>query len=187
MKKYWVYIHTTPDRMVYVGYSGRKYYKSRWNAKSYKKTSLKPYIEKWGWENISHTIIAKDLTKEEAYKMEGELIKKYKELNICINIKNSGEFTTQNELKRRRDYREEHKEELRKKSEENIKKYREEHKEEIREYKKEWVSENKERIKKYNKEWYSNNKEKVKEQSKEWYSKNKERIKEKYRRKKEVV
>ena len=181
MRKYWVYIHTTPDGMVYVGYSGRKYYKSRWNAKSYYNNSLQPYIDKYGWDNISHKIVAKDLTKEEALRLEGELIKKYKELNICINIKNSGDFTIQRELKRRRDYREEHKEELRKKSEENFKKYREEHREDIREYKKEWDSENKEKIKKYHKEYYSKNKEKIKKYRKEYYSKNKDKIKEKYK------
>lgn len=186
MKKYWVYLHITPDGMVYVGYSGRKYYKSRWNRKSYN-NSLQPYIDKYGWENISHKIVAKDLTKEEAIRLEGELINKYRELNICINKNNSGDFTGQKKAEQKRKYKEEHKEELKKRSEENFKKYREEHREDIREYKKEWDLENKDRIKEYSKEWYIKNKERLSKLNKERYQRNKEKIKEKYRRKKEVV
>ena len=174
MRKYWVYIHTTPDGMVYVGYSGRKYYKSRWNAKSYYNNSLQPYIDKYGWENISHEIVAKDLTKEEALRLEGELIKKYKELNICINIKNSGDFTEQKISEKKRKYKEEHKEELKKMSEEKFKKYREEHREDIRKYKKEWDLENKDKLREYHREYYAANREKILKRKKELYISKKE-------------
>lgn len=185
MKKYWVYLHITPNGMVYVGYSGRKYYKSRLNAKSYNNSSLHPYIDKYGWDNISHKIVTKDLTKEEAIRLEGELIRKYKELNICINKNDSGDFTIHKKAEKKRKYKEEHREELKKKSKENLKKYKEKHKEEIKEYKKEWDLENKDRIKEYGKEWYIKNKERLIKLNKERYQKNKEKIKEKY--KKEVV
>lgn len=86
--KYWVYVHKTPDGMVYVGRSGRKSTEERWIKSRYEKTSLYPYIEKYGMDNIEHFFID-GLSKEESFRLEGELIKMYREMGICINKKNS--------------------------------------------------------------------------------------------------
>lgn len=85
---YWVYVHTTPDGMVYVGRSGRKTTEQRWSKYRYEGTSLYPYIEKYGMDNIKHFFID-GLSKEESYRLEGELIQIYKEKGVCINKKNS--------------------------------------------------------------------------------------------------
>lgn len=72
--KYWVYIHKTPDGMVYVGRSGRKSTEERWIKSRYEKTSLYPYIEKYGMDNIEHFFID-GLSKEESFRLEGNLLK----------------------------------------------------------------------------------------------------------------
>lgn len=104
--KYWVYIHKTPDGMVYVGRSGRKSTEERWIKSRYEKTSLYPYIEKYGMDNIEHFFID-GLSKEESFRLEGELIKMYREMGICINKKNShGLCCGGNESEYRKVYRE---------------------------------------------------------------------------------
>lgn len=140
---YWVYLHITPDGMIYVGRSGLKYTYERFNKVTYKTTSLQPYIEKWGWENISHFFID-GLSKEESYRLEGDLIKMYKDKGVCINKQGSCGLLCDGKSKRKeydeinkdrvkdcwkRSY-EKHKKDIN----ERKKKYREEHKEEIRDY-----------------------------------------------------
>ena len=131
MRKYWVYIHTTPDGMVYVGRSGAKYISQRWRPCNYKSTSLQPYINKWGWENISHTIVKDGLSKEESYKIEDELIKFYKEKGVCINNRESGGLKCDG---KRKEYYDKHKGSEQKR--EWYKKNREKYNEYMREYRK---------------------------------------------------
>lgn len=77
-----VYKHTTPSNKVYIGITGRAP-KARWNGgKGY--ICNKHFwnaIQKYGWENISHEIVASELTKEEACTLEIELISQYKSNN----------------------------------------------------------------------------------------------------------
>ena len=56
-------------------------------------TSILCCHKKYGWDNFEHTIVAKDLTAEEAAKLERELIAKYQSNNPLFgyNICNGGE------------------------------------------------------------------------------------------------
>jgi len=85
----------------------------------------------------------------------------------------------------KKEWREDHKEEIkqyRENNKEKIKQYLEEHKEKIKEYQKEYHEKNKEEIKKGKSEYYFKNKEKIikkqKEYKNEWRENNKEKIKE---------
>ena len=73
---YIVYIHISPSNKRYIGITGQIPEK-RWNnGNGYRKnTHFWRAINKYGWENFQHIIIAKGLTKEVAYWLEIELIK----------------------------------------------------------------------------------------------------------------
>jgi len=89
---------------------------------------------------------------------EGQLIREMD----CVNKYVAG--------RSKKEYDEEHKEQ--------IKKYREEHKEQIKEYKKKYREEHKEQIKEYKKKYNEENKEEIKEYQKEYHEEHKEQIKE---------
>lgn len=83
MNDYKVYIHIFPNNKVYIGMTCQKP-KKRWNnGKSYTENKyMKNAINKYGWKNIKHEIVATNMTKEEAEKLEIYLInKKYKSNN----------------------------------------------------------------------------------------------------------
>ena len=76
---YIVYKHTTPSGKVYIGITSKKP-KCRWgkDGKRYKKNKyFYSAILKYGWENIEHEILFRNLTKEEACQKEIELIAYY--------------------------------------------------------------------------------------------------------------
>ena len=82
-KSYCVYMHVSPAGKKYIGLTSMAP-EERWhNGKGYKNN---PYfsaaIEKYGWDNFEHVIIATNLTQEEACKMETELIIKYNTIDI---------------------------------------------------------------------------------------------------------
>lgn len=85
-----VYKHTTPNGKVYVGITSRKV-EDRWlNGHGYHHNQyFENAIKKYGWRNIKHEILFKDLPKEEAEKIERGLIKVLKSnqreygYNIC--------------------------------------------------------------------------------------------------------
>lgn len=133
-RKYFVYKHTTPCGKVYVGMSGLKP-NERFYPSSYKKTTLQPFIKKYGWENITHVIIIKDLTKEEAKKYEQDNIDFYGNKGVLINKNKSGNISSDMKMYQKI-YRENHKEES--------KEYREKHKERISILKKNWYINKKE-------------------------------------------
>lgn len=76
---YSVYIHTAPNGKVYVGITGRTV-SERWNCGNGYRANKHFWaaIRKYGWDNIKHEIVAKNLPKETAAEMEQELIKKYR-------------------------------------------------------------------------------------------------------------
>jgi hypothetical protein len=81
MNNYIVYQHTFPNGRVYIGITKQKA-EDRWGengSRYYKRKQPVIYnaIKEYGWGNITHTILAEGLTKEEAEKMEVELIAKY--------------------------------------------------------------------------------------------------------------
>ncbi len=78
-KSYVVYIHTAPNGKKYVGQTSKKP-EARWrNGKGYEAHHPHFYfaIKKYGWDNFTHEIVAKELTKKEADRIEADLIKKY--------------------------------------------------------------------------------------------------------------
>ena len=128
---YWVYEITTPDGMKYVGMSCRKYTSHRWRRNNYKTTALQSYIEEFGWDALKEEVIKDGLSKEEALQLEDELIRVYKEEGHCINYKCSGGVCCDENMKGyKKQYYDEHKEEIL----EQKKQYYDAHKEQRQEY-----------------------------------------------------
>lgn len=76
---YTVYKHTTPSNKVYIGITSKDP-EERWgpNGCHYKQNRYFWFaIEKYGWDNIQHDILFSNLTKDEAGRLEQELIKQY--------------------------------------------------------------------------------------------------------------
>ena len=75
---YSIYIHTFPNGKKYIGVTSWKP-ELRWgsNGGNYRNPYMKNAIKKYGWNNISHEIVAENLTAEQASQMEIELIQKY--------------------------------------------------------------------------------------------------------------
>lgn len=102
--KYCVYVHTSKiNGKKYVGQTCVKPEK-RWNSgKGYKDN---PYfwraIQKYGWDNFEHEIVASNLTKEEADNFERLLIKKLEltNPNKGYNLQDGGSHGQPSELSR---------------------------------------------------------------------------------------
>lgn len=77
-----VYKHTVPDGRMYIGIAMEPA-KIRWsNGKGYKENPLFwECIERVGWDNIEHEILHTGLERQEAFKLETELIKKFDTLS----------------------------------------------------------------------------------------------------------
>lgn len=81
MNNYTVYKHTTPNNKVYIGITLLSP-NIRWaNGRGYRNQYFNKAINKYSWDKIKHEIIADGLSKEEAEKMEIELIRVYKSNN----------------------------------------------------------------------------------------------------------
>lgn len=96
MNKWTVYSHITPSGKMYIGITGTDVIK-RWNyGNGYRSCTLfNKAIEKYGWENIQHDVIASNLTEQEAKNFEQLLIRGL-ELNnpkFGYNITMGGETT----------------------------------------------------------------------------------------------
>ena len=147
MKKlYIVYVHITPDGMYYFGQSQNV--ERRWssNGVRYKKTSLQPYIELYGWENIQHIILFRDQTKENALWIENFLIETAREDGVCINKNRSGNVSKEEGYQR--EYREQN---------------REKNREYQREYQREYNKKNREKRLEYQREYYRQYRQKKKQ------------------------
>lgn len=120
---YIVYQHVTPDKMYYFGTTQNVERRWEGNGSLYKGTSLYPYIEKYGWDNIQHIVLFENQTKENALNIEDSLIISGWEKGNCINKQRSGniskeegysrEYYEQNKDKRK-DYLEQNKDKIRK-------------------------------------------------------------------------
>lgn len=91
MVKYLVYVHISPNKKYYVGVTSFSNPNIRWkNGYGYTKNKyFFNAIKKYGWDNFKHEIVAKDLTKEEAYNLEKILIKKLKSNDWKFGYNNS--------------------------------------------------------------------------------------------------
>lgn len=78
MNNYIVYMHISPSDKRYIGITCKKP-KYRWKNGSGYKTQQYFYraINKYGWHNFQHIIVAKGLTEEEAKWLEIELIREW--------------------------------------------------------------------------------------------------------------
>jgi group I intron endonuclease len=77
--RYTVYKHTSPSGKVYIGITSQKP-ENRWgrSGAGYKHSPhFRAAIQKHGWENIRHEILATGLSQQEAERLEVELIAKY--------------------------------------------------------------------------------------------------------------
>ena len=77
-----VYKHTSPSNKVYIGITSRDV-KERWNyGYGYSTNShFWSAIQKYGWENFKHEIIATNLSEQDAYDLEIKLIAEYDATN----------------------------------------------------------------------------------------------------------
>lgn len=142
-----VYVHTTPDGMKYYGVTNN--IKERWFQYSYKKhnTPFKDAIERFGWKNIKHDVLYSGLSRDEALKLEDELICKARENGTCLNMLRSGHYTQTDEWRneqnaRSKAYREAHPEECKASG----KIWRDTHREEKRTQDRAYYDANKDRI-----------------------------------------
>ena len=158
---YSVYQHVTPDKMYYFGQTNN--IKRRWEANGihYKETSLYPYIEKFGWDNIQHIVLFENQSKENALFIENFLIETAQEDGVCINKNRSGNISKEEGYKQEYD-----------------KQYYEQNKDKKQQY----YEENKQQIKEQHKQYYEQNKQQIKEQKQQYYEQNKQQRRE-YQRK----
>lgn len=82
MKNYTVYMHISPSNKKYIGITSQKP-EHRWQSgKGYKGNKhFFRAIQKYGWNNFEHIIVAKKLTEDEAKWLEIELIKEWGSTN----------------------------------------------------------------------------------------------------------
>ena len=91
---YVVYIHISPSNKRYIGITSQKPNRRWRNGKGYERNEyFTRAINKYGWDNFEHIILATDLTEEQAENMEIELIAKYDTTNPSkgYNITKGGE------------------------------------------------------------------------------------------------
>lgn len=139
---YVVYCHTCPDGSKYFGMS--KNIKNRWLPSSYKGCSLAPYIDKFGWDAITHEILYSNLTRDAALKIEGELISSGRKSGNCLNAYRSGHYQQSEQFKEelkayQKDWNAEHRNEYQKA-------YDDEHREKIRAWQREYRAANREEL-----------------------------------------
>lgn len=101
-RDYCVYVHTNKtNQKKYVGLT-KQDPKKRWaNGTHYtNSTYFKHAIEKYGWDNFDHEIVATLLTSEEAAALEISLIEKYNttDPNYGYNLDSGGSYTKHSEI-----------------------------------------------------------------------------------------
>ena len=104
-KRYCVYMHKFPNKKIYIGITCQRY-TNRWNNGNGYKTQPRIYnaILKYGWDNIEHTILYENLTKEAAEEKEIELIKEHKSYddNFGYNIEKGGRLNKEISIETRK-------------------------------------------------------------------------------------
>lgn len=88
-----VYKHTSPSGKIYIGITSKKDVKKRWNYGSGYISCwyFKKAIDKYGWNNITHEVLLKDVSESEAKYAEKYLIRWYKMHNISYNLTDGGD------------------------------------------------------------------------------------------------
>lgn len=86
-KTYCVYIHISPEGKKYIGMT--KGLNNRWDGKEHEYKHNKEFaedLEKYGWDNFKHEILAETHFRWIARKLEKDLTLKYKD--DCYNLTN---------------------------------------------------------------------------------------------------
>jgi len=96
-KKYSVYIHISPSNKYYVGITSQKPEHRWWNGNGYKRNKyFYAAIQKYGWNNFIHKVIAENLSECDAKNLEISLIKKLdssnKEHGYNITLGGEGQY-----------------------------------------------------------------------------------------------
>ena len=89
---YVVYRHIFPNGKSYIGITSQYPFWRRWRAGSGYLSQPKMYnaIKKYGWENIHHEVLAKDLSLSEANRVEREMVAKFDSVKNGYNISSGG-------------------------------------------------------------------------------------------------
>lgn len=97
MKRYTIYAHVSPSDKCYIGITCLKP-NFRWgkDGHGYKSQYFSRAIQKYGWDNFQHIIMAQNLTKKDACALEKILISLLQTNNpqYGYNITSGGEATT---------------------------------------------------------------------------------------------
>lgn len=90
--KWCVYRHTSPSGKIYIGITSKNP-EIRWSkgVGYHKHVYFGRAIDKYGWDNIKHEILLKDVSKPEAIYAERYLIRWYKLHNLSYNITDGGD------------------------------------------------------------------------------------------------
>ena len=91
VRSWCVYKHTLKETgQVYIGQTNN--IKNRWKPSAYK-NCIKFYnaIQKYGWDNFEHEILANELTLEEANELETKFIIEYDSINNGFNLNTDGD------------------------------------------------------------------------------------------------
>lgn len=94
MDNYSVYKHTTPSGKVYIGITSKPVEKRWLNGRGYRRNEhFWNAIQKYGWDNIEHTVLASGLSKEEASEVEKMYISLFHshEMKHGYNLTEGGE------------------------------------------------------------------------------------------------
>jgi len=160
---YWVYSIKIPsNNKYYIGVSGAKKCCQRFAKNKYETCSLNQYLNEW--DSMEKTVLVDNLTKEQAYQYEDNIIRALKMNNLCINEQISGLIEANDINAYKREYRK------------NNTEYRERQNQIV----KQWRLNNPE----YKKQRYQNDaeyRERTKQQVKQYQLENKEQINEKRR------
>ena len=97
-RRYFVYRHIVPNGKMYVGITSKSNPELRWGVggKSYfKNKHFWNAIQKYGWDNIIHIVVAHNLTVDQACRLEAYLIDKYDSFNNGYNQTTGGVYPTE--------------------------------------------------------------------------------------------
>lgn len=88
VKGWWVYSIKIPSiNKYYIGVSKQKCCQ-RWRKSLYKGMALEPYLDEW--DSMIKTVLVDNLTKEQAYQYEDNIIRALQMNNLCVNELRSG-------------------------------------------------------------------------------------------------
>lgn len=91
-KTYVVYRHIFPNGKSYIGITCSTPYHRRWTsgARYRNQPKMNNAIEKYGWDNVQHEILFENLSRDDANKIEQEMIAKYNSIVNGYNVSAGG-------------------------------------------------------------------------------------------------